>query len=332
MVSSRWATEASTTVLRDAPPGPPRSSSSSGIRLRLSATLLVVLGQPDEHLAGDLAIVRVERGEHSFRGGGDRPGDSTRREVAREGEGVVVASGPGADHRHGHQREPPVAAQHVADDGVDELGFDGEARGGSRPLQHLAELGLGEGRHQLEAAHHASGHAPVLRQQADVVRADHQDAAPDVTLGHEPEQAVEERRALARVGLGRPLLLQLVDDQKDGNGRRLLAGELRKGVDGVRSRRDDHLWPFLAAGQGARGQRGEQTGAHDRGLSRSAGTRHDQERAVDQQGDQPLDQVRPAAEQRCVLGLVGGEALVGAAGDAVDEVQRGEPVRGFGSG
>ena len=177
-------------------------------------TLVVLVGQPHQHLPGGLASLLVEAGVHLLRRGGDRTGHPARLEVSGQGEQVSATPLPGPDQRGGEQRQRPGAAQHVAQYGVDQVGLHGQAGRGGGTLDHLAYLGVAQRWNQRQGTDQPVGHRGVLRETTDVVAPHHEHAAGHVVVIEQPEQRVQECRPLGRIDGGRPDLLQLVAHQE----------------------------------------------------------------------------------------------------------------------
>jgi hypothetical protein len=228
--------------------------------------------------------------------------DAAAARVGGVAQAPPVALAPQLEQSGREQRQSAGPALDVAQQRLDELGFDDQSDALRRALDRAAEL---------VARHRPDEHvicAEQLREPriggaaAIEVRADGEDDDRPGAGG--TDERVGELGALRVVPAGCEDLLELVDRQDAAPLAREPAGRAAELQQRLLPGPDDCLGPVLAAGHHAPGEGWQQPGSHDRRLA-AAGRADDREHrradeACDQLGDEPF-----APEE--VLGVVGVE-------------------------
>ena len=183
-------------------------------------------GEPQEHVPGDPALVRIELVEDAFRSPGDRLRDPARLPVGRQGEQRALAALPRLQQGVRDQRQRARLPRHVGQHGVDQRRLGHAPGGGGRPGDHRAQLRVG---------HRPDQHLPVpqRRHQRWVGRAVRIEVGP--YADHDPrpvggardhgEQALQEQPAGGLVAAEREDLLELVDHEHQAAGPATPRGE-----------------------------------------------------------------------------------------------------------
>ena len=240
-------------------------------------------GRPPARSSSSAAVGRLRRP-------GERARDAAGLQVAGEGEPVAPAALPRADQRRREQRQrrrPPERRRRRRRRASSSSAVSPTAAAGS--ADDVAQLGLGQRRDEHQRAPSRSAKAACSasrptwspRTRRRTGRRSRRRAGPAPCRGKRPAPRGRRRAPTApRTGRRRAAPAQ------SGGSSPVSAASASTGrLPGVQ---DDGA-PRRAARQGARGQRGHETGPDQRGLAGAARARHDHQRRVDQPSHQPGD-------------------------------------------
>ena len=263
---------------------------------------VAVLGGHDqaEQQAAQLgALGGVHRVVEGLGGPGDGLPDPAGGPVARDGQGRALAALPGLSEHVGEQRQRGGLTLDLADEQVDQPGFEPEPGAAGRTLDRAAQSGLAHRAEQVQAFLQHAGDLRVRRQVAQVVGPQRQHQRP---AGADVQREGREvPGSFGRIGAESDRLLGLVHHQR-------LSPAWLQGDDRVHrvhtGRGDEHRGP-------APEERGHHPGPHQGGLAHAGRPDHGEHARVAQPAQAGGDVVLATEERVRVGGVVGQQAAVG---------------------
>ena len=257
--------------------------------------------QAEHEVAQHVPLVLLDADVHRLRRSGDGAANAAGCGVPRHGQGAALTSVPGLHQGVGHERQCAGSTGDLADEQVDQPGFDQQPGLARRFLDGLAQRLLAHATEQVQAALDQPGEAGVDRHLRHPVGAHGHHHGPGT---YRPaRQLGEELAPLTLVATEREDLLALVDHQHVARRR---VGCSRQRTHGVLS------WGQHDDGAALMTQRRGDPRADQRRLAASRGTDHGQRARAPEQVEAD-EQVGLASEERLgVVHVVRAQAAVGA--------------------
>ena len=201
----------------------------------------------------------------------------------------------------------------VRDEDVDEFFFSAESRVLSRAHDRAAKLLRIHRSDEDLIRREQRGERAMLRTSSVEVRP-HRDHDRDRALGleHGSRHGVEERLSFGVVGTCGEDLLELIDRDHGATRLTQLPHRAIQLLPRMVSGADDGVRPPIAARQGARPERMEETSTQQRRLPTARRTDECEEPPPDEVSDRLGDHVLPAEEELSIFGLESRKSLIGA--------------------